>query len=779
MKSSLLTHFSRNARNSFLILLLATIVSGFFAMPAGASERKEVKNDNKKHIVVFSLPRVTWELLGSANTPTIDSLIKRGSVAALSVRTLGPVTTPAQGYATLSAGNRAAAVDALKSTFVSPTEFYDGETGEKIFAEQRGKTTVKNPAGLGLGFERSLRANAKGLYNTKIGSFANALRDDGKSIAVFGNTDMCVSDSVECFERSVGYIASTSNGVIKFGDISRDILEPKGKSRSTIQMLDNQVVGEKAKTSIKNHDVTIVECSDLERIEQSRSDTKKEVSESDFKKALNKCDQLINSILPAVNLAKDQVYLLAPSAPKEQQQTTIFVAAGNSIPKGYTSSATTRRQGVVTLVDIAPTILAELDVALPKDMSDTLLDWQKSSDSITSREKRLVKINDQAIVRDRSIKPVTNFLIVAFIFSVLVAMIAFTRPKRWRKYAEFLALACAIYPTTTYLIQPAILSIEKSFGFIAVFAILSSSGALLAMWAAKKWNYPVVILAIASSSLFVQCFDIVFGGNLQFNSFFGYSPIVAGRFAGFGNQSFAIVAICSVVIVAMVKELTHDLSKDIQKKINLALLAFLVLVVIIDGAPYFGSDVGGVLAIIPTIFVVGIMLFEKRVNIKALFLASFVTVGVITTFALIDLARPVSKRTHLGRFAQSLKEGQAGIIIERKIFANLKILTGSVWAIVVLFSIIYLMFLVLSKKQYFQNVNSSFPGFKYLIVPGSVVAVLGMFLNDSGVAIPAMMFIFLTGVITVLALDSYSGRDISKADDKKVRSGSKGALKNT
>ena len=42
--------------------------------------------------------------------------------------------------------------------------------------------------------------------------------------------------------------------------------------------------------------------------------------------------------------------------------------------------------------------------------------------------------------------------------------------------------------------------------------------------------------------------DIVTGGWLQINTVFGYSPIVAGRFAGYGNQAFSLLAISALLV---------------------------------------------------------------------------------------------------------------------------------------------------------------------------------------------------------------------------------------
>ena len=37
------------------------------------------------------------------------------------------------------------------------------------------------------------------------------------------------------------------------------------------------------------------------------------------------------------------------------------------------------------------------------------------------------------------------------------------------------------------------------------------------------------------------CLDVMLGGRLQLNTVFGYTPTVAGRFAGLGNLAFALV----------------------------------------------------------------------------------------------------------------------------------------------------------------------------------------------------------------------------------------------
>jgi hypothetical protein len=51
------------------------------------------------------------------------------------------------------------------------------------------------------------------------------------------------------------------------------------------------------------------------------------------------------------------------------------------------------------------------------------------------------------------------------------------------------------------------------------------------------------------------------------------------------------------------------------------------------------------------------------------------TVAVVALFALVDLARPAGQRTHLGRFAADVFNGEAGTVVRRKLESNWHVLT--------------------------------------------------------------------------------------------------------
>ena len=741
---------NNSVMKKFLLILCLAIVSSMSISTVSNAAETKTKAPSK-HVVIFSMPRLTWETLEKADTPNIDKLIDSGSIAAMSVRTLGPVTTPAEGYATISAGSRAAAVSSSGTSFVGGEEIFDGDLGSSIYRDENSSTTKSKVAAFGVGFDLSRRLNQKGLNNSKIGSLADALDKKNKSIAVFGNADNCLTDTRSCFERAVAYVGTNSKGVLEYGDISRDLLKTKEATTSRLTT-DMEKLATQTSAALKKHDVIVSECSDLERVEHDRPRTSSKKSDKDFIREIENCDRFIGMAMKSIDLKNDRVYVLSASSPRAVEQTTVFIAAGSSIPKGYATSSTTRRDGVVTLVDIAPSALKFLKVSIPKNMGETFLDYRKSSQSSATRVDKLIKINSQAVVRDKSIASSTSLLVLLVIFGVLIAMIAYTRARSWRNFARFIALMALSIPTLGFLFKPLTERLATPLNFMLSFLFISALLATLFMWAIKKFGLAKVILSIVTANMIVQFVDILFKGSLQLNTVFGYSPVVAGRFAGFGNLAFAIISMSAIVFVAMVKELATTNPKWNIKKINVWLIVFLIVVLIFDGAPYLGSDVGGVLALTPTIFVVGLMLYNKKISFKALLVSAFVTIATITTFAFIDLARPEEERTHLGRFASSLVKGEAGTVIERKLNANLSILTSSVWAVAVIFALLYLSFLFLHPEKFLQRTSSKHPGFKFLAYPGMVLGVLGMVLNDSGVAIPGMMLAVALPVVTLLSL---------------------------
>jgi hypothetical protein len=91
-----------------------------------------------------------------------------------------------------------------------------------------------------------------------------------------------------------------------------------------------------------------------------------------------------------------------------------------------------------------------------------------------------------------------------------------------------------------------------------------------------------------------------------------------------------------------------------------------VVAVVIDGSPLWGSDFGGVLALVPSFALLGVLVSGRRPTWRLLSVIAVAAVAVVATFALLDYARPADAQTHLGRFVGQLLHGGAGAVVRRK-----------------------------------------------------------------------------------------------------------------
>jgi hypothetical protein len=293
------------------------------------------------------------------------------------------------------------------------------------------------------------------------------------------------------------------------------------------------------------------------------------------------------------------------------------------------------------------------------------------------------------------------------------------------------------------------------FSVVAFGLAIAVAAAVLAMVAAVLGRFdpvapPVLLCGLAVAVLGV---DILTGGTLQLNTVFGYSPIVAGRFAGYGNQAFSILTISALVLVTGGWEISRRRRPDSGDRARTVVaVALFLVVVVLDGFPLWGSDVGGVLASIPAFTVCILVLRGIRIRPRLVALVAASTVGVLVVFAALDLARPVDSRTHLGRFAQKLLDGDGAVILQRKLEANVSILTSTVWTFVIPVALLFVGYLTLRPNRLMRRLNAEHSGFRAFGISGLTLGLLAWAVNDSGVAIPALMLTVALPYTAYLAL---------------------------
>ena len=121
------------------------------------------------------------------------------------------------------------------------------------------------------------------------------------------------------------------------------------------------------------------------------------------------------------------------------------------------------------------------------------------------------------------------------------------------------------------------------------------------------------------------------------------------------------------------------------------------------------------------------------------------------------------QRTHLGRLVavdrQGTDGGGLGTVIHRKVSANLHVLTSSMFIWIIPSALAFLAFLTWRRRGFIRNLMDVRARDRACLWGAIVVAVLGFALNDSGMAIPAMMFPVLVPYLIHLVVQPDSGPD--------------------
>ncbi len=252
-------------------------------------------------------------------------------------------------------------------------------------------------------------------------------------------------------------------------------------------------------------------------------------------------------------------------------------------------------------------------------------------------------------------------------------------------------------------------------------------------------------LVAAGAIVTVHVLDLVSGARLELDAVFGYSPTVGIRVAGQGNLTFAQLTAAALVVACLV---TTRRAAPGGWRVAAAVLA---IVFVVMGSPWWGQDFGAVIVSAPA-FAVFLWLAAgrriRRVHVGALavlLVASGVAVG------LLDLLRPPDDRTHVGRFFDKLLHDPdtAAAVVRRKAAASIGSIDGTVLFLalpIVVGLFVWWWRVPESPLRAFVERIPTAPAALAALV---AAAGLGFALNDSGVAIPAMMLVVLESVAVV------------------------------
>ncbi|CAN5459575.1 hypothetical protein BH10ACT3_BH10ACT3_01380 [soil metagenome] len=772
-----------------MTVLAAIVLTLSGGASAGAAENEETSErplGTADRVLVFSVPTMEWGDLDLADTPNLKRLLGDSVVADLSVRSVSRQTTATDGYATLNAGTRAkgtpfatlafvaglsrgggsdldgdpvevppgafatdpateelptGAISAPESDPVDPDtippeagETYDGTPAAEEFARRTGVLPGVGEV-FNFGLVSMLAMNDSLLFGAEIGALGTALGDAGVDRAIIANGDHGEgSDDVD-FRREASVGLMDGDGLVAEGRVGRTLLEDNPKAPFGTRY-DNPEVESAFAEFWDPNSVVLVEASDMVRAEDAKALSTEAQQVRLRRQALERSDELLGRLLQHVDLAKDAVMVIAPYATDEGNSLTVAAVHAPGVAPGLLSSGTTRRACFVQTVDLAPTIASLVDVDAPTSMEGTLMERKGSGGDFADRLALLVDSNDAARFRDKTVGLASTLFVLAQLVLWALAIFTMSRSnRRLRSGVEIATLGVLAYLPVTYLAGALPFYRWGSLAYWGFVIAVSAAAAIFVYQLTRRFLVDPLIGTLGGIVLFLSL-DIIVGGPLQFNTVFGYTPTVAGRFAGMGNPAFSMFAASAIMLSAL---LAYRIGGRRGTWIGVALLAWTV---VLDGSPFWGQDVGGALALIPSVCVTAWMLLGLKVRIRTAIIWGLASVLGVIALGLVDLSRPPAERTHLGRLLADVRDNgfeAFQTVVLRKLDANLSVLASSIWTLMLPVVFVFIAFLFWKAPWRLRTIAERIPQERAAVAGLITAMLLGFALNDSGIAVPGMM----------------------------------------
>ncbi len=433
------------------------------------------------------------------------------------------------------------------------------------------------------------------------------------------------------------------------------------------------------------------------------------------------------------------------------------VVTGPGFADGLLVSSATRRQGIVALTDLTPTVAGWLGRQVPSGTVGARIGKAARGDlAATVTSLRARDTAEQVWIATHGWFLIGYAAAGVLAFGAIAALSPGRAPERRRRRAVCWAIAgllAASVPLGSYLANlvpwwqlahPA----WWLYGMTAAWTLVVAAAVLAGPW--RKG--PIGPFGAAcTATLLLLAIDVMAGSRLQLDAPFGLSLLVSGRYYGIGNDALGVYCVSALVSAAWSAVLLRGRGR-------LPLLAagtVGLLAVLASGWPGFGAKVGGTIALVPCLLLLLAWLAGVRVGGRWAVPVAVSGLVVFLLLASVSYLLPAAGVSDMGAFAGNLLHGRAGDLLERKVSANVGSLTLSVlgW-LVPLAAVAAGVALWRPGALRLRTLSAAFavfPLLRLLSWLSWLVLVIGWFADDSGVIVPAAALPFVVPLMIAMA----------------------------
>ena len=672
--------------------------------------------------IILVLHGVSWEELAAADVPPLPALLRRAAVGVMNSRRLDwPDDFGA--YVTIGAGRGAVST-------VAPQE--------------RSFISSGWPGAMhGGGIEAVRDANLRAHTQAEPGLLGTVLRMNGKV------TGLLETDAVMGIPRMAQAIAMDRNGVT-------DRYE-HGSFRWP------ERPGDPLRRMIAECDLVVMDFTSFHRL-AFRQDEPPPVPGKPDAKALQILRSLyfdLNAIVRLADPARDLLILTSPTcppykSPKDMSYAPIAVI-GPGFGPGLLTSASSRRRGMVSNVDIAPTVLQffGIDVPGPNGRSGAPTTSGRPMTTLPAREplRDVLAISRQGVrlvqlqYRFAPVYALGEFF--AFLGAGLALAFAPACALRSRRRLRILLLLAMSLPLALLFLGP-----FDPGGLVQPYIIVAAlAGALT--WLSWREEAPLSSMAaLLSVTAGIVVLDALTGSHLLHNSIINFGAL-ATRMYGIHNETMGFVAACAAVGGA---GLVQALGKTRWSLLSLGLWFALVTAVI--AAPFWGANFGGGItaAFAFAVTYLGIRAGRPRLRHWAAAIVPAIAVGALVVA--MDLLGSSRTWTHMGDSARLVSAG--GMHAAADIIARKAALAWHVMRTIPALSITVALCilgtgLVLKPPVRLRAALEAYPSLWPGLAGGFAGAAMGIIANDSGLVAASSAIGITASAMAYVALGSNGG----------------------
>lgn len=711
------------------------------------------------HAAKYSKPRVVMVIAGSSSIrdfadPTLAGfppLFERGSAALLNVRAGRPSrdSEPGtksgfeSGCVSLGAGAMATA-GAEASRAGNESDSLDGANIAGIFRERTGLSARKGQV-LHLEIAKMQRINAAASYRARPGALGSALKAAGIRTAILG-----CSDVPGAIHREAVTSAMDANGVVDTGSADPKLFCERRSGVPYDCCAEAVCLSYFADHLVDTGEARfiVIDFGDTFRADQYAESCTDEQAIAIRHAADARLGRFAYQLSKTLDPKKDLLIVLSPNArgfsDLDGEKMGGILISGPGFSGGMLTSPSTRRPGVVTLSDVAPTVLAFFGIAPPPEIVGRPMQQTGHGSAAGS----LLEMNERACLQAQR-QPAMRGASVAqsVIVCLVMAAVLFVNAPVVRRIAAWLTLAVAALPLAMLylpliygggLVGTVVALVLLTIFILAVCSLIFRSPSRAFVW----------LCAAIVVSLMV---DLLRGTPLMVASIASYNIVEGARYYGIGNELLGTMM--GAVIVGMGMVLS---AKRLAPRVGSLLLGLVFCAAFVFiAAPGLGAKVGGAIAMAPAMAAVVLSRRGWKPSLRSVATVLAVTILLVAGMFAADALRSGSDQSHAGRTVGLLTSGDvAGVlgIFARKLSLNFMLVATSVWSrllgLCLVFSVILSWWGRRTRGEGFLDREDA------AAVLGCGVGTAAAFIfNDSGVLAGATCSVFLWALLALRLLE--------------------------